>query len=69
MQLLETVLEVTVFRFRKRPSLRTGIFLLLAFTLLLCSCTGINKTYFFSTLKYSQICSVFTSFSGLEFGP
>lgn len=47
MQLLETVLEVTVFHFRKRLSLRTGIFLLLAFTLLLCSCTGINKTYFF----------------------
>lgn len=36
-----------MFHFRKQLSLRTSFFLLLGFTLLLCSCTGINKTHFF----------------------
>ena len=57
MQSLETVLEVTVFHFRKRLSLRTSIFLLLASTLLLCSCTGINKTHFFHFKIFTNLFS------------
>lgn len=51
MQPLQGVLEVTVFHFKKHLSLRTSIFLFQAFILLLCSCTGISKTHFFSPVK------------------
>lgn len=65
-QSLKTVLEVTVFLFRTQLPPRSSVFPVLPFTLLLCNCTGINKPLFFSISKYSQIYSVFTTFSGLE---
>lgn len=49
MQPLQAVLEVTVFHFKKHLSLRTSIFLFLAFIWLLCTCTGISKNHFYSS--------------------
>lgn len=57
MQPLLAVLEVTVFHFKKHLSLRTSIFLFLAFILLLCSCTGISKTHFFQFKIFTNLFS------------